>query len=41
MDLTRQERVLGDVGLSGVIVEGEKEEPYNAGDDADKREDVR
>lgn len=41
MDLARQERVLGDIGPAGVVVEGQKEKPDHAGDNAQEREDVR
>lgn len=41
MDLARQERVLGDVGPAGVVVERQKEKPDHAGNNAQEREDVR
>lgn len=41
MDLARQERVLGDIGPAGVVVEGQKEKPDHTGDNAQEREDVR
>lgn len=41
MNLARQERVLGDIGPTGVVVEGQKEKPDHAGDNAQEGEDVR
>lgn len=41
MDLTWQERILRDVGLSGVFVQGEQEEPDHADDDAEEGQHVR
>lgn len=41
MDLTREEGVLGDIGLARVLVQGEEEEPDDADDDAEEGEDGR
>lgn len=37
MDLARQERILGDVGLSGVFVQGEEKQPDHPDNDTEER----
>lgn len=39
--LAGQERILGDVGVSGVLVQGEEQEPDNAHDDTKEGENIR
>lgn len=41
MHLTGQERILGDVGVPGVVVQGEEQEPDNADDDTEERQNIR
>ena len=41
VDLTGQKRVLGDVGLPRVIVEGKEKQPDDTSDNTDKRKDMR
>lgn len=40
MHLTRQKRVLGDVGFAGVFVQRQEEEPDDADDNAQEGEEV-
>jgi hypothetical protein len=40
VDLARETRIFGDVGLSGVLVEGEEQEPDDAHNDTDKRQEI-